>query len=202
MSKKPTRQNLHDLEQAWSFLAYAFNSLPDPQLASKLRDRYRANDDLQGVSSWIDGMTDEEVLTALGTDRARLIRHVDSTCINPPYESVYVNQKEDSTLGSLHAFFVANGFAPTGECKEPADYIGMELAFLEECCKRQLASIDEGNDEEAKRLHDIYEEFISNHGAWIADYAVCMRNAAQTEFYKEVADLLLLTFPQPEKRTD
>lgn len=180
--------------QAWSFLASVFNDLPDADLIKRLRMAASSGEDA-GFSSWLDGLTDEKALTLLGKDRARLIRCVDTYCIAPPYESIYVGRGENDTLSDLHGSLLDAGFAPTGECKEPADYIGMELAFLAECCARELKAVESGDAQEAQRLSRVCSVFMEKHvSTWVPLYAEKMLEAAQTGFYKDVAELLVSVF--------
>lgn len=189
-------------QKAWSFLASVFNDLPDRDFVEKLRSMesgQSGQDACDANGSWLEGLSDDEALDALGRDRARLMRYVDDYCIRPPYESLYTGRKENETLYGLHEFFLKAGFSPKGEYKDPADYIGMELAFLAECCSGELAALEAGDMAELDRLQSIREEFIVDHAsAWIPQYAQEMRQAAQTGFYKDVAEMLLDIFQAME----
>lgn len=184
------REYLQEELNAWSFLASVFNELPDAALVQNLRE--------QADSSWMDGLSDDEAVTRLGVDRAKLMRYVDNSCINPPYESMYTGGKEDLILSDLHGFFLEARFAPTGEYHDPVDYLGLQFSFLAECCARQRKALDKGFQEEASRLESLRDQFITQHmNVWVPAYAQAMLGAAQTEFYAQVARMLLDIF-QPE----
>ncbi len=187
---------------AWGFLAAVFNTLPDASLVQGLRatlPNAAADDSDSGqaaasspAAAWMEGLSDAQALEALGKDRARLFRHVDEFCIDPPYESIYVGKSENAVLQELHRFFLEAGFTTTGLCKEPIDYLGMELAFLAESCERELAAAQAEQPEEAARLAGLREEFLADHvQPWVPAYARQMQAAAETGFYREVATQLL-----------
>lgn len=193
--------DLRTQQEAWSFLAAVFNDLPDMELIERARTA-AVDEEGSGSAHWFDEFTDEEALAMLGRDRARLIRCVDAYCIAPPYESLYVGKDENDTLSDLHELLLDAGFAPTGECREPADYIGMELAFLAECCARELKAVEAGDAREAQRLALVRGDFAEKHAsAWIPLYAEKMLGAAQTDFYKDVAKLLISIFSPAEGGT-
>lgn len=181
-------------QKAWSFMASVFNDLPDEGFVGRMRETPHES------ARWLDGLTDKEALTLLGRDRARLLRCVDAHCITPPYESLYMGKDENETLNELHEFFLEAGFAPTGVYREPADYVGMELAFLAECCTRELKAIEAGDEQESKRLSLVREAFTEKHAcSWIPLYAENMLDAAQTGFYENIAELLLSIFSRGER---
>lgn len=189
--------------EAWAFLAAVFNTLPDDSLVQGLRAMLpvstagasnggQAEFAVSSAAAWLEGLSDVQALEALGKDRARLFRHVDELCIDPPYESLYVGKSENAVLQELHQFFLEAGFAPTGQCKEPIDYLGMELAFLAESCERELVAVGANQQEEAARLAALRKEFLTAHvRPWVPVYAQQMQAAAETGFYRELAAQLL-----------
>lgn len=164
-------------------------------LVKSLRMQLSTDSNAVRFVGWLSDLEDDEALAALGRDRARLMRYVDTSCIKPPYESLYVERDENDVLSDLHAFFVKEGFAPTGAYKEPADYLGMGIAFLKECCVREEAALGEGRCEEAQRLASLRSQFSLDHVCtWVPTYAESMIEAAQTGFYQTVGELLRETF--------
>ena len=182
--------------QAWAFFASAFNELPTIAFVQSLREAAAMEETSclanREFVAWLSALSDQDALDEIGKDRARLLRYVDSFCINPPYESLYAEKSEQAVLSDLHAFFLEVGFEPTGELHEPADYIGMEIAFLEECCAQAVQALDAGDESRVERLMQIHDDFLTRHpGSWALEYAHNMYNAATTPFYRLVAELLI-----------
>ncbi|WP_172136347.1 molecular chaperone [Adlercreutzia sp. ZJ473] len=182
------------------FLASAFLLLPDKQLVRNLRDlpfAFAASSnepgalELAAYAQSIQGKTDDEVLRELGTDRAKLIRHVDAQCINPPYESLYANEPESDVVQSLNRLFIEAGFAPSGKYCEASDQIGMELSFMKFCVDREIEATLEEDEDAARAIAAIKDRFFDEHlGRWMASYGEAMRRSAQTGYYRAIADLL------------
>lgn len=190
---------------AWAFLSSAFNELPDKVLVRSMRENSKQDIEVGSVFpegfDVPDDLTDDELLNMIGADRVRLLRYVDSDCIDPPYESIYMGQDENDVLYELHTLFIDAGFAPTGVYKEPADYIGMEIAFIEECCKREITALENGDVGEAGRLSSLRHIILDDHMVkWVPQYAQQMKDAARTSFYRTIAEILLSIFSVEENK--
>ncbi|WP_255464126.1 MULTISPECIES: molecular chaperone [unclassified Adlercreutzia] len=111
--------------------------------------------------------------------------------MNPPYESLYANEPESAVVQSLNRLFVEAGFAPSGEYREAADQIGMELSFMKFCVDREIAAVLEGDEDAARAIAAIKDRFFNEHlGRWMAGYGEAMRRSARTDYYRAIADLL------------
>ena len=191
------------LKQAFAFFASVMNDLPDTVFVAGLRARVAAEgaagaeeSAFADTAAWLAPLSDEEACTALGVDRARLMRHVDASCIVPPYESLYTASGENDTIGALNAFFIEAGMGRVGTYREAADYLGLEFSFLEECCRLEEEAATEGREADAVRYAGLRERFIAEHvGTWAGRYAENMAAAAKTGFYRDFAKMVLDTFP-------
>lgn len=192
MAASPSAEELRDLQRAYGFLADVFNVLPDEAYVAQLKAAAPAAEG--AMAEWtgrIAGVPDDEVSLALGRDRARLVRHVDVHCIKPPYESLWRGQDENATLSALNAFFLEAGYAPTGETREPSDYAGMELAFMEHVLGMAADAAETGDaDEEARRLAHADRFFEEHVAKWVPAYGAAMEEAADTGFYRAVGQML------------
>ena len=159
----------------------------------------QGNAALPETARWLDGLADEEALTELGIDRARLMRHVDVSCIVPPYESLYVGKGENDIIGSLNDLLAEAELGRVGIYRDAADYLGLEMALLAELCELESVAQVEGRTEDAARYEGIRARFLAEHvNLWVPQYAANMHKAAKTGFYKDVAAMMLDAFPKGE----
>ncbi len=107
-----------------------------------------------------------------------------------PYGSVYLDGESivmgDSTMRAL-ALYGEGGFEVAGDFREMPDHVAVELEFL------YLLSFRLGGETEASeqaRLGVLKRGFLEEHlGRWIGELADAMRNGAETEFYRQLADM-------------
>jgi TorA maturation chaperone TorD len=107
-----------------------------------------------------------------------------------PYGSVYLDGEKvvmgDSTMQALE-LYREGGFDVAEDFREMPDHIAVELEFL------YLLSFrigQESDDEEQTRLVALKHRFLENHlGRWVGTLSAAIRNGAETDFYKLLADL-------------
>jgi TorA maturation chaperone TorD len=107
-----------------------------------------------------------------------------------PYGSVYLDGEKvvmgDSTMQALE-LYREGGFDVAEDFREMPDHIAVELEFL------YLLSFrlgQESDDEERTRLDVLKHKFLENHlGRWIGTISAAIRNGAETDFYKLLANL-------------
>lgn len=186
--------------KGFGYLASVFLGLPDRALVEGIRSLEPCGAACGGdpaielASAYARdsaGKSDEEVLRELGVDRARLVRHVDVTCIAPPYESLYVSESEDMVLRRINSFFEEEGFAPRMDAHMPNDYLGMELSFMQFALQERARALEAGDAGRAHRMREACDRFWNDHlGRWVAKYGAQMASAAQTGYYRSVGMLL------------
>ena len=108
----------------------------------------------------------------------------------PPYESVYVDPESRVMTDATET--VQGEYRQAGvdtAIDEPADHIAAELEFVSLLVATELEALEAGDDEAARHYLDRQYEFLSEHlGRWVSEIADNMREAAETEFYRVVAD--------------
>ncbi|MFC6752697.1 TorD/DmsD family molecular chaperone [Halorubrum tibetense] len=108
----------------------------------------------------------------------------------PPYESVYVDDETRVMTGSTAE--VQAEYTEAGvdiEMDEPADHVAAELEFTFLLVTTEVEALGAGEFEAAEHYLERQYEFLSEHlGRWISELAEEMREGADTEFYRLLAD--------------
>jgi len=108
----------------------------------------------------------------------------------PPYESVYVDAEDRVMTDATEA--VQAEYRQSGvdvAIDEPADHVAAELEFVSLLVATEVEALEAGDDEAVRHYLDRQYEFLSDHlGRWVSEIADNMRNAAETEFYRVLAD--------------
>ncbi len=107
-----------------------------------------------------------------------------------PYGSVYLDGEKivmgDSTLQAM-ALYGDGGFEVAEDFKEMPDHVAVELEFL------YLLSFRIGQDGDVggrAPLMALKRRFLAEHlGDWFSLLAAAIRQGAETDFYKQLADL-------------
>ncbi|RLB68002.1 MAG: hypothetical protein DRH08_02240 [Deltaproteobacteria bacterium] len=107
-----------------------------------------------------------------------------------PYGSVYLDGEKivmgDSTLQAL-ALYREGSFEIAEDFREMPDHVAVELEFL------YLLSFRIGqakDDEERNCLVALKRRFLEEHlGRWIGTFSEAIRKSADSDFYKQLADL-------------
>ncbi len=107
-----------------------------------------------------------------------------------PYGSVYLDGEKivmgDSTMQALEVYR-EGGFDVAEDFLEMPDHIAVELEFLYLLSFRIGKASD---DEEKARLILLKQKFLEEHlGRWVGTLSEAIRKGAQTDFYKQLADL-------------
>ncbi len=108
----------------------------------------------------------------------------------PPYESVYVDNEERVMTDSTAA--VRTVYTNAGvdvDIDEPADHVAAELEFTFLLVETEAEALDAGEFGAAERYLERQYEFLADHlGRWISELANNMRESADIEFYRLLAD--------------
>jgi putative dimethyl sulfoxide reductase chaperone len=110
-----------------------------------------------------------------------------------PYGSVYIDGENvvmgDSTM-AVKACYVEAGFEVAESFRELPDHITVELEFLYLLSFRQAEAISLDDSEALARYKNIEKAFLGNHiGCWLGDFCAKIRQHAQTDYYRDLADL-------------
>jgi TorA maturation chaperone TorD len=110
-----------------------------------------------------------------------------------PYGSVWLDQEKtlmnDSTLAVLELYKEAD-FEMDEEFKELPDHIAAELEFLYLLIFRENEALRAGDATQAEAMRELKQRFLGAHlGNWVGPFAAAMRQHAQCEFYRRLADL-------------
>lgn len=145
------------------------------------------------IGAWLDESRDrtEDALLDLGRDRSALVRSMGPRAIEPPYESLYRKTAVNASIGSLNRFYADEEYRVSDNVRDTADQLGVELAFAALLHDKMLLALKEGDEAEAQRIDEVRASFERTHlGQWAGTYAIAMEAAAQTDFYRGVAQLI------------
>lgn len=171
----------------YGFFANHFLVLPNKEYVNNLRN-YEYSDDSESsvlFKSFFEAnkaLSDEELLEKINIERTYLVRGIDKNGPKPPYESVYSGRPQGDTVLELAEFYSKAGFAMSENLREAADYIGVELSFMQQLC------MQEENGEDTLELQ--YEFFTKHLGKWGKEFATDILKNARTDFYGAVGTML------------
>ncbi|MPN62132.1 Chaperone protein TorD [bioreactor metagenome] len=96
---------------------------------------------------------------------------------------------QESTL-ALVALYEAGGFEIDEDFRDLPDHIAAELEFLYLLNFGALAAELEDDKEAAADRATLRQQFLSGHLIpWIAPFAAAVKAGAESDFYRELADL-------------
>ena len=108
----------------------------------------------------------------------------------PPYESVYVDSESQVMTESTAQ--VQTEYTEAGvdiDIDEPADHVAAELEFTFLLVATEVEALDAGEFEAVTHYLERQYEFLVEHlGRWISELADNVREHADTEFYRLLAD--------------
>lgn len=109
----------------------------------------------------------------------------------PPYESVYTSPDRllmQRAQDEVAQIYLQENLLPPADLREPADHIGLELAFMSFLCEKTIEAVERG--EYSAALHYLRRQraFLDQHLLiWGPAFCAELRNSAQTAFYKGVS---------------
>lgn len=110
-----------------------------------------------------------------------------------PYASVWLSGEnivmQDSTLALLE-LYAQGGFAIDEDFQELPDHVAVELEFLYLLTHQLRQARQSGDAEALQALHALRTAFLDGHlGRWLGAFILAMHEHAQTDFYRELAEL-------------
>lgn len=183
----------------YGLLAVIFGGLPDKTLTTALRGSeldglleifckidavgLRSGADL--VRSYWVGMgpeSDDALCNDLAVDRTRILRSTGHADLKAPYEGAYKGHPETVAL-EIKKFYRLTGFLPDETISESPDYIGIELDFMRQLCRREYQQWSAAADVNQTVVDE--ERFIREHlGSWTGEYVTRAKKCARTDFYQ------------------
>lgn len=145
-------------------------------------------DQLSDVVAMDDGFRNTGI-DALMLDYTRLFLGP-ANILAKPYGSIYLEDEKtvmgDTTMRAL-ALYREGGFEIADDFREVPDHVALELEFL------HLLSFRLGHaeaEDERARFAALKRRFLTEHlGYWVGKLAQAMREGAETDFYKRLADV-------------
>ncbi len=129
----------------------------------------------------------ETLAQTLGIDRTRLYRGVSPQYgPPPPYEAEWVSTQDKSgALQQIAAIYHESGMMKAPEANERLDYIGIELAYIEQMAGEELRRWQSGESEQASQYYALQKSFTLEHLAkWVPAFVEKALEYAQTDFYR------------------
>lgn len=182
---------------AYQSLASVFLVLPDKGTVEALRplaedsfgecDGGSSFDVLVAFAREVQDRDAEDVVEDIARERVVLLRGTGMGPLRPPYESLYVNAKQNESMGSLNLFYGECGMEKLADIHDTADYLGVELSFVAELLGRVISQVEAGENDEASRTNDLVDSFMSQHLArWAGTYADAALQNAKTGYWRAV----------------
>lgn len=110
-----------------------------------------------------------------------------------PYGSVWLDEDKtlmnDSTMAVLELYKEAD-FEMDEEFRELPDHIAAELEFLYLLIFRANEALRAGDTPQLEQARSLKQRFLDQHlGRWVGPFTTAMRSNAQTDYYRQLADL-------------
>jgi len=184
MSKQKAQIYL-ERSKAYSLLATVFLEIPTADSVGLIRKTF-----YKGTEEKAPFI--EEMLEEIAIDRTRLMRGLTPNGPTPPYQSAFSGTQASKTLQELMAFYTRCSFILNENAQEAPDYLGVELAFAAQLCKK-LASLCEAEsyDEELDSVSDLLDEFIRDFmSPLVFAYTEVVATHANTKYCRQFAEVL------------
>jgi TorA maturation chaperone TorD len=199
MMKSPDLFLLEARVFLYSVLAASVRSEPSEAVLGELTDRLSAlNKNMTGQWQPELGRSIEALLKTLASDNPEDLAadYADLFLLGKngsgaPSESAYLEGMlyGRATMDVIE-FYAQFGFVRENSFREPADHIALECAFMAALGMELVEHSRGGNRGELKRLVDAQSNFLRIHMAqWVPGWAEKVKEAAETNFYKAIADL-------------
>lgn len=188
-------ERLEDRIYSYRFFSYVFLALPDEEFVRQML-AYPDDDDSEGgmlVRKWAVENVDASlasVLESVSVDRTRLFRGLSEVGPVPPYESLFVGGSKDNAvaLSSVAACYAKIGFQQMGGVHDSPEYLGNELAFMDQVLSSEFAALEEGDDVKADGYRQLGDDFFRQHvGTWVLRYVQEMFQHTRTDLYRGLA---------------
>lgn len=172
-----------------------------PELPEEVRKIAETTDPFAGSEAFrefgesirdLDADEREAVVTDLATEYSSLFLMGTDDQVNP-YESYYLGDEpiisQEPTVEVKHIMDEL-GYGGHESYAEPADHVGVELAFMAFLCRAAAKQLDDGNREYARRYLALQRQFLDQHLLeWVPDLCDDLAAATDATFYVGLADV-------------
>jgi TorA maturation chaperone TorD len=151
-----------------------------------------AGTDLADMAEKLDSSFRQAGLDKLLSDYSRLFLGP-FEILAKPYGSVYLDGERvvmgDSTMAAVACYREA-AFEVAEDFREMPDHIAVQLEFLYLLCFNQNEALASADQAAQQRWLEIEQIFLANHlGRWVGDFCQRIREHAETEHYRLLAEL-------------
>lgn len=199
MMKSPDLFRLEARALLYAILAASLRSEPSAAVLSELNARIsslkRSMVDLpqaaiqQSVDALLKALA-AATPEALAVDYADLFLAGKNGSVAPSESAFLDKMLYGQTTMDVIESYAQFGFVRDSSFTEPCDHIALECDFMAALSMELLEHVSDGNQGELKRLVDAQLSFVEFHmGRWVPGWAEKMREAADTDFYKAIAEL-------------
>ena len=152
----------------------------------------RIHPDLAAGAARLKEAFSAEALDALLLDYTRLFLGPTET-VAQPYGSVWLSGEktlmQDSTM-AVQELYREGGFEIDEDFRELPDHIAAELEFLYLLIYRENQAQQVGEPDALTSAANMRMRFLNEHlGVWIGPFTAAVRAGAQSNFYRELAEL-------------
>jgi DMSO reductase family type II enzyme chaperone len=122
----------------------------------------------------------------------RLFAHIGSAKC-PPYETEYgydnVFQKTDA-MADIAGFYTAYGLEVADDYRERADFISVELEFMQLLTLKEAYALENDRKEQYEICRDTQKKFLQDHlGRWLTMFTKVLANSTENTFYAQCGRL-------------
>lgn len=184
--------------QVYKFLAAISNTLPDEEYTRQICSLFfepnffiqcnvpgdgdqRILEGLQLLSQFSHDHRNEgvsQLSTQLAVDWTRLFRGIK---YGPP--PARASAYRPYNVAALMETYFHAGLSPLSEGRFDPDYLGIQLAFVNELVSREHACWGDGDQRQVLALVDLQKEFLAQHLDWVSDYCAQAIPYASLTFY-------------------
>ena len=171
---------------SYALLANCFH-LPDEELVQALNGLPESDSEFY---SGLAHVADVEDVSSLRKDYSKLFIGP-YKLLAPPYGSIYL-EGQNSVMGesTVDALYQYKREGIEVRLKEAPDHIAIELEFMFFLISKELEAIRDSNLADADAYQKKQKAFLELHlGRWISRFAEKVEANAETEFYKNLANL-------------
>ena len=171
---------------SYALLANCFH-LPDEELVQALNGLPESDSEFY---SGLAHVADVEDVSSLRKDYSKLFIGP-YKLLAPPYGSIYL-EGQNSVMGesTVDALYQYKREGIEVRLKEAPDHIAIELEFMFFLISKELEGIRGSNLSDAEAFQKKQKAFLEVHlGRWVSQFADQVEAHAQTDFYKNLANL-------------
>lgn len=179
-------------EKAYQLIAGCY-VLPESGIFEQLTDLQDAlNSVCPDAAEFVALMQAETPIDELEIDYTRLFVGPYKV-LAPPYGSIYLDTARTvmgPSTADVRERYLSVGLDISEDFKDAPDHVKAELEFMYYLIFKQIEALKESDFESALAYLETQRSFLEDHlGAWVAKFTANIEKNAETEFYKNLANL-------------